>query len=132
MVYQSNTALYNRRALLYHNLMELVLYSLTIKTIISSLKISSSHKKILDLGCGSGISTRYLMKRFPKSSIIGFDLSPQMLALCHKKFPSIPLIEGNFNQSKDFRSYPQNNSINLKKIRLISFLASELFQSMET
>ncbi len=34
---------------------------------------------ILDLACGPGTITRRLAKRFPDSSVIGFDLSPQML-----------------------------------------------------
>jgi len=35
---------------------------------------------ILDLACGPGTFTRKIGRRFPKSNVIGFDLSPQMLA----------------------------------------------------
>src|SRR5215813_481074 len=34
---------------------------------------------ILDLACGPGIFTRQIARRFPGSSVIGFDLSSQML-----------------------------------------------------
>jgi ubiquinone/menaquinone biosynthesis C-methylase UbiE len=35
---------------------------------------------ILDLACGPGTFTRTIARRLPQSSVIGFDLSPQMLA----------------------------------------------------
>src|SRR5690349_16545876 len=35
---------------------------------------------ILDLACGPGTFTRRIARRFPQSNVIGFDLSPQMLA----------------------------------------------------
>jgi ubiquinone/menaquinone biosynthesis C-methylase UbiE len=35
---------------------------------------------ILDLACGPGTFTRRIARRFPESNVIGFDLSPQMLA----------------------------------------------------
>ena len=34
---------------------------------------------ILDLACGTGAFTRRIARRFPESSVIGFDLSTQML-----------------------------------------------------
>jgi ubiquinone/menaquinone biosynthesis C-methylase UbiE len=34
---------------------------------------------ILDLACGPGTFTRRIARRFPESTVIGFDLSPQML-----------------------------------------------------
>jgi len=35
---------------------------------------------ILDRACGPGTFTRQIARRFPESNVIGFDLSPQMLA----------------------------------------------------
>jgi len=36
-------------------------------------------KRILDVGCGSGMSTYCLKERFPKAEIMGVDLSESML-----------------------------------------------------
>lgn len=38
-------------------------------------------KKILDVGCSVGMSTRYLSEAFPQAEIVGLDLSPYMLAV---------------------------------------------------
>ena len=37
-------------------------------------------KKILDIGCSTGLSTLKLHDSFPEAEIIGMDLSPYMLA----------------------------------------------------
>ncbi|GEM_PF-6055383 len=36
-------------------------------------------RKILDLGCGTGLATRYLKKHFPDATIIGADINQSML-----------------------------------------------------
>ena len=38
-----------------------------------------AYEKIIDIGCGSGMSTIALANQFPKAQIIGVDLSEQML-----------------------------------------------------
>jgi ubiquinone/menaquinone biosynthesis C-methylase UbiE len=38
-------------------------------------------KKILDVGCSVGMSTRYISDAFPSADVIGMDLSPYMLAV---------------------------------------------------
>lgn len=43
-------------------------------------------KKILDIGCSTGLSTLKLHDSFPKAEIVGLDLSPHMLS---GKFPFI-------------------------------------------
>ena len=37
--------------------------------------------KILDVGCGVGMSTRAIKKHFPTSHVIGLDTSPEMLRI---------------------------------------------------
>lgn len=39
---------------------------------------------ILDLGCGTGVSSRRLARQFPSSRVIGVDLSPFFLAVAKK------------------------------------------------
>ena len=51
-------------------------------------------RRILDLGCGAGLSTLALAEAFPKAEIVGVDLSPDMLASAAKRVPSARFVEG--------------------------------------
>jgi trans-aconitate 2-methyltransferase len=51
-------------------------------------------RRILDLGCGSGLSTIELRRAFPKSEIVGVDLSPDMLKAAAKRLPGVSFLEG--------------------------------------
>lgn len=45
---------------------------------------------ILDLGCGSGVPTRYLASKGMR--VIGIDISPEMILLAKKQVPGVPFI----------------------------------------
>ncbi|MEM0981702.1 MAG: class I SAM-dependent methyltransferase [Cyanobacteria bacterium P01_H01_bin.58] len=47
--------------------------------------IGGTPRRILDLGCGTGTTTRLLKRRFPQAEVIGIDLSPQMLVVADYK-----------------------------------------------
>jgi demethylmenaquinone methyltransferase / 2-methoxy-6-polyprenyl-1,4-benzoquinol methylase len=49
--------------------------------------------KILDVATGTG-DLAASMAKIPGAKVTGFDLSPQMLAIARKKYPSIDFIEG--------------------------------------
>ena len=51
-------------------------------------------RRILDLGCGSGLSTIELARAFPKSEIVGVDLSPDMLKAAAKRLPGVAFRQG--------------------------------------
>jgi 2-polyprenyl-3-methyl-5-hydroxy-6-metoxy-1,4-benzoquinol methylase len=42
-------------------------------------------KRILDFGCGSGSSTMVLARMFPRSEIVGVELSPELLGLARRR-----------------------------------------------
>lgn len=46
-------------------------------------------KKILDIGCGPGNSTRLLKKRYPDADLLGIDKSPEMIETAVKDNPDI-------------------------------------------
>lgn len=50
-------------------------------------------KLIVDLGCGSGFSTKVLAGRFPDADITGVDRSPDMLAAARAELPGVRFIE---------------------------------------
>lgn len=69
-----------------HNFAKLPDYSLhcgtdflAVKDIPKLIKKHGPVHKILDLGCGSGLATRFLKKYFPDTSIIGADINKRML-----------------------------------------------------
>jgi trans-aconitate 2-methyltransferase len=52
-------------------------------------RIPIAPKRIVDLGCGSGLSTLALREAFPKAEIVGVDLSPDMVAAAAKRLPRL-------------------------------------------
>jgi trans-aconitate 2-methyltransferase len=54
----------------------------------------NSPRRILDLGCGSGLSTLELRRAFPQAEIVGVDLSPDMLKAAAKRLPDATFREG--------------------------------------
>ena len=55
--------------------------------------------RILDVGCGSGMSTLALKNRFPDSEIIGVDLSAAMLESAKKLLPDVQWIQRDCSES---------------------------------
>lgn len=42
---------------------------------------------ILDVGCGTGLLTEWLRRRYPKATILGIDVAEGMIALCRRRWP---------------------------------------------
>jgi len=57
-------------------------------------RIPMAPKRIVDLGCGSGLSTLALREAFPKARIVGVDLSQDMLAAAAKRLPKLTFQQG--------------------------------------
>lgn len=55
--------------------------------------------RILDVGCGSGMSTLALKNRFPDAEIIGVDLSAAMLESAKKLLPDVQWIQRDCSES---------------------------------
>ncbi|MEO0438296.1 MAG: trans-aconitate 2-methyltransferase [Pseudomonadota bacterium] len=53
---------------------------------------------IVDLGCGSGLSTAILAQRWPRVELHGVDNSPAMLAKCKERVPSARLLEADISE----------------------------------
>jgi len=51
-------------------------------------------RRILDLGCGSGLSTLALAETFADAEIVGVDISPNMLAAAARKLPRVRFAQG--------------------------------------
>lgn len=57
--------------------------------------------RILDVGCGSGMSTLALKNKFPGAEIIGVDLSATMLENAKKLLPDVEWIQRDCSESLD-------------------------------
>ncbi len=52
-------------------------------------RVDSAPRRIVDLGCGPGTSTRLLAERFPQAEILGVDNSEPMLAEARRRLPEV-------------------------------------------
>ncbi|AUS07117.1 class I SAM-dependent methyltransferase [Pseudotamlana carrageenivorans] len=55
-------------------------------------RISSPRAKIMDVGCGPGNITQYLLKKHPTYEVLGVDIAPNMIALAEKNNPMAQFI----------------------------------------
>lgn len=55
--------------------------------------------RILDVGCGSGLSTLALRNRFPEAEIVGVDLSAEMLENAKKLLPDVKWVQRDCSKS---------------------------------
>jgi len=106
---------YDKSAKFYDKIINWSGYIYGAEASIRSLQIKIPIKaKILDLGCGTGLATGVLIKRFPKAEITGLDYSKEMLKVYKKKFPKNRSLIGDFNKGDSFRLYPNRKKIKLK------------------
>lgn len=80
-------ALFDKNAEVYQDkYMDLDLYNDTYDAFCNALQKPGA--KVLDVACGPGNITRYLLSRHPDFDITGTDLSPNMLRLAAENNPS--------------------------------------------
>jgi trans-aconitate 2-methyltransferase len=56
--------------------------------------VGPAPRRILDLGCGSGLATQALAEVFPGAEIVGVDISANMLAAAARKLPGVRFVQG--------------------------------------
>ncbi len=80
-------ATWNKMAKLYEDkFMDLGLYNKTYDFICQS--ITKENAKILEIGCGPGNITRYLLNKRPDFKIFGTDIAPKMIELAQQNNPT--------------------------------------------
>ena len=62
----------------------------------------SSFQRIIDIGCGSGMSTLALRRRFMDANIVGVDLSRNMLNKAKEVLTDVQWIQYDCNESLEF------------------------------
>ena len=62
-------------------------------------RFAPSPRRILDVGCSTGISTAYLAAAYPSTPIVGVDLSPHFLSVAKdttaRTFPGVKFVHAN-------------------------------------
>ena len=95
---------YDNKAHKYEKVMKSFRYHFmlnqVIKSSLSNLNLKSP--KILDIGCGTGLSTLEIKRYFPSAETYGLDCSEEMLKIYQDRFPHIQTILGDFNTPNKF------------------------------
>jgi trans-aconitate 2-methyltransferase len=60
-------------------------------------RIGSAPRRIVDLGCGPGTSTRMLVQRFPAADVVGVDISEPMIATAKQRAPGAAFLCADIN-----------------------------------
>ena len=85
--YQETFETWNKVASLYQEkFMDLDLYNATYDYICAA--IPKENAKLLEIGCGPGNITQYLLSKRPDFTIHGIDIAPNMVALASKNNPN--------------------------------------------
>ncbi|RTE53466.1 class I SAM-dependent methyltransferase [Arenibacter aquaticus] len=78
---------WNKIASLYQDkFMDLDLYNTSYDLICESISLKNA--RILEIGCGPGNITRYLLSKRPDFNILGLDIAPNMITLAKKNNPT--------------------------------------------
>ncbi|MDB5200216.1 MAG: Methyltransferase type 11 [Chitinophagaceae bacterium] len=86
--YQETFDTWNKVAKLYQDkFMDLDLYDDTYDTFCEEVKIENA--TILEIGCGPGNITKYLLNKRPDFRIEGIDISPNMIELAKANNPTV-------------------------------------------
>lgn len=85
--YQETFNTWNKIASLYEEkFMHLSIYNDSYDILCKS--VENNKAKILDVGCGPGNITQYLLSKNPDYDILGLDIAPNMIELAQKNNPS--------------------------------------------
>lgn len=85
--YKETFETWNKVASLYQEkFMDLDLYNDTYDAICTSIK--KDNATLLEIGCGPGNITKYLLSKRPDYDILGIDIAPNMVELAQKNNPA--------------------------------------------
>lgn len=116
MAKQDPQKLYDSRAGFYDRVMNVVRHEATRTNLLRSLPVPeqlSAGSRILDIGCGTGLVTQFLLTHYPHVHITGLDIAEKMLTIHHERYPAVPLVRGDFNKGTDFISWPTRQPVAL-------------------
>jgi SAM-dependent methyltransferase len=98
------------------------------KWFLREISGSSLPRSIIDVGCGPGILTRMVAKELPDTSIIGLDISPDMLRLARQSNESdqVRFLQGDVRDSLDIAEHPVDAIVSRRMIHRVEGLTDVL------
>lgn len=101
--YKETFQTWNKVANLYQDkFMDLDLYDESYDFICDSVK--KNNAKILDVGCGPGNISKYLLSKRPDFDVLGIDVAPNMIELAKKNNPSAEFLVMDSRNSNEIES----------------------------
>ncbi len=101
--YKETFETWNKLASLYQDkFMDLDLYNETYDFVCNS--ITRVNAKVLEIGCGPGNITKYLLSKRPDFDIFGIDISPNMIELAEKNNPTAKFAVMDSRQIDDLKT----------------------------
>lgn len=101
--YKETVETWNKIASLYQDkFMDLDLYNDTYDFVCSTL--DKANPKILEIGCGPGNITKYLLSKRPDFDIFGIDIAPNMIELARKSNPTASFAVMDCRQIDDIKT----------------------------
>ncbi len=110
-----------------------------IRKIVANLPDLNRPIRILDAGCGNGITIERLSKVFPRIEFVGLEFTPELLELCHQRAlpkDKIKFLQGDMRELSSFKDgpfdiiYSQRSVINIlgkqKQVQALKNIASSL------
>lgn len=94
---------WNKGAAAYQaKFMDLTLYNHTYDVFCAAL--AKPQAKVLDIGCGPGNITKYLLSKRPADTLFGIDIAPNMIALAQKNNPGASFAVMDMRQLGDLQT----------------------------
>jgi ubiquinone/menaquinone biosynthesis C-methylase UbiE len=88
---ERETAIFNRWAGTYdRSPWQRFLFGPTHQAVLEAAGAAADPRKILDLGCGTGLLLERAASRWPDARLVGIDLSPEMIGQARGKHPADP------------------------------------------
>lgn len=106
--------LYDQRASFYDRVMNVIRHEATRTNLLRSLPLPEelpAGAQVLDIGCGTGLVTTFLVTKYPHVAMTGLDIAEKMLEIHHQRHPEVPLVIGDFNKGTDFYSFPDRTPV---------------------
>ncbi len=104
--------LFGRFSKQYNQFLRLFGYEQSVRFFVSQIPLEEAAPlHILDVGCGTGVYTKALAKRFPNAQIVAFDMNADMVAQLESdmatEFPDIVCAVSTHDITQPLLAYPQ-------------------------
>jgi ubiquinone/menaquinone biosynthesis C-methylase UbiE len=80
---------------------------LTLSRAVDALRLSGT-ERVLDVGCGTGELERLIHERHSRATLVGLDMTPQMLEVAREKFQGVAEVTFSLGQAESLPFAPED------------------------